>query len=147
MLYMIGGASRCGKTAAAKRMLKETNIPYFSLDYLMMGIANGAPEIGVRPTEGDLTTGQRMWKVVDPLITAMVENKIDYIIEGVQLVPSYISQFEQRYPGKTKSCFLGMADIDASYAEEIIIHSSRTENDGSEDEVACSEGRPFCAKG
>jgi hypothetical protein len=99
----------------------------------MMGIANGLPEFGVHPTEGDFITGQRMWKVVNPLMTAMVENKIDYTIEGVQLIPSYISQFEQRYSGEIKSCFIGMAEIDAKSVEEMKFHSSKTENDGLKD--------------
>jgi hypothetical protein len=29
MLYIIGGASRSGKTTTAKRILKEANTPYF----------------------------------------------------------------------------------------------------------------------
>ncbi|MEC1736353.1 hypothetical protein P9D87_05050 [Bacillus mojavensis] len=53
MLYLIGGSSRSGKTTTAKRMLAETKIPYFSLDYLMMGIANGVPEMDINPTDGD----------------------------------------------------------------------------------------------
>jgi 2-phosphoglycerate kinase len=130
MLYLIGGSSRSGKTTSAKRILKETNIPYFSLDYLMMGIANGIPELGVYPTEGDFITGQRLWKVVDPLITAMVENEIDYTIEGVQLIPSCVSQFEQKYPGKVMSCFIGIAEINIESVEEMRFHSSKTENDG-----------------
>jgi hypothetical protein len=73
------GAARSGKTTTAIRFLKEAKIAYFSLDYLMMGIANGIPELGVHPTEGDFITGQRLWKVVDPLMTAMVENEIDTI--------------------------------------------------------------------
>ncbi|NHN35304.1 adenylate kinase [Paenibacillus agricola] len=131
MLYIIGGGSRCGKTTSANKMLKEKNIPYFSLDYLMMGIANGIPEFGVYPTEGDYITAQRMWKIVNPLMTAMVENRIDYTIEGVQVVPSYMAQFAQKHPGKVKSCFIGLADIDVKLSvEQIKFYSSQTENDG-----------------
>jgi 2-phosphoglycerate kinase len=134
MLYIIGGASRSGKTTSANRILKELEIPYFSLDYLMMGIANGIPEFGVYPTEGDFITGQRLWKIVNTLMTAMVENEIDYTIEGVQLVPSYVAQFEQRYAGKVKSCFIGLAEINVKNSvEEMKFHSSKTENDGLKD--------------
>lgn len=97
----------------------------------MMGIANGIPEFGVYPTEGDLITGKRLWKVIDPLMTAMVENEIDYTIEGVQLIPSYVSQFAQIHAGKVKPCFIGLADIDAeSSVESMKLYSSQTENDG-----------------
>lgn len=130
MIYLIGGASRSGKTTTAKRILTETNIPYFSLDYLMMGIANGVPELEVSPIEGDFITGQKLWKVINPLITAMVENEIDYIIEGVQLLPNHVSQFETTYSGKVKSCFIGIAEINVDSVEEMKLHSSKTENDG-----------------
>ncbi|PRP50980.1 adenylate kinase [Bacillus halotolerans] len=131
MLYLIGGSSRSGKTTTAKRMLAETKIPYFSLDYLMMGIANGVPEMEVNPTDGDLKNGQRLWKIVNPLMTAMVENKIDYIIEGVQLIPSHVSKFEQHYLGNVKTCFIGIAEIDIENSvEKMKFHSSMTENDG-----------------
>ncbi|BBH20095.1 hypothetical protein Back11_14400 [Paenibacillus baekrokdamisoli] len=134
MLYIIGGASRSGKTTSAKRILKESEIPYLSLDYLMMGIANGIPEFGVYPTEGDFITGQKLWKVVNPLMTAMVENEIDYTVEGVQLIPSYVSQFEQRYSGKVKPCFIGLAELNVKHSvEEMKFHSSKTENDGLKD--------------
>ncbi|MEG7283412.1 adenylate kinase [Bacillus sp. 0909A] len=131
MLYLIGGSSRSGKTTTAKRMLAESGIPYFSLDYLMMGAANGVPEMGINPTNGDFNNGQRLWKIINPLMTAMVENKVDYIIEGVQLIPSYISKFEQRYSGNVKTCFIGIAEIDIENSvEEMKFHSSMTENDG-----------------
>ncbi|KUP37653.1 adenylate kinase [Bacillus halotolerans] len=131
MLYLIGGSSRSGKTTTAKRMLAETKIPYFSLDYLMMGIANGVPEMEVNPTDGDLKNGQRLWKIMNPLMTAMVENKIDYVIEGVQLIPSHVSKFEQRYLGNVKTCFIGIAEIDIENSiDKMKFYSSMTENDG-----------------
>jgi 2-phosphoglycerate kinase len=134
MLYIIGGASRGGKTTTANQVLKKAGIPFFSLDYLVMGIANGIPEFGVYPTEGDYITGQRLWVIVNPLMTAMVENEIDYTIEGVQLIPSYVSQFEQKYSGKVKSCFIGLAEINVNDCiEDIKFHSSKTENDGFKD--------------
>ncbi|MGO0713955.1 adenylate kinase [Bacillus subtilis] len=134
MLYIIGGASRSGKTTVAKRILEETKISYFSLDYLMMGIAEGAPELAVNPTEEDIKTAKRMWKIIDPLMRAMIENKIDYVIEGVQLVPSYLSKFEQDYLGKVKLCFIGKAEIDVQNSiDEIKFYSSKTENDRFED--------------
>ncbi|MCY9089559.1 adenylate kinase [Bacillus mojavensis] len=127
MLYLIGGSSRSGKTTTAKRMLAETKIPHFSLDYLMMGIANGVPEMDINPTDGDFKNGQRLWKIINPLMTAMVEN----IIEGVQLIPSHVSQFEQCYLGNVKTCFIGIAEINIeNNIDKMKFHSSMTENDG-----------------
>jgi 2-phosphoglycerate kinase len=133
MLYLIGGASRSGKTTTAKKMMKEAGIPYFSLDYLMMGIANGVPELGVQPTEGDFLTGQRLWKIVEPLMTAMVENGIDYTVEGVQLLPAFVAQFQHKFAGDVRCCFIGQAELDVTAVVEMKLHSSATENDGFKD--------------
>jgi 2-phosphoglycerate kinase len=99
----------------------------------MMGIANGVPELGVHPTEGDFITGQRLWKIVDPLLTAMVENEIDYVIEGVQLLPSFVAEFQQKFAGDVRCCFIGQAELDVTAIEEMELHSSATENDGFKD--------------
>lgn len=133
MLYLIGGASRSGKTTTAKRIVNEAGIPYFSLDYLMMGLANGVPELGVHPTEGDFITGQRMWKIVDPMLTAMVENGIDYTVEGVQLLPAFVAEFQQKFAGDVRCCFIGQSELDVTAIEEMKLHSSATENDGFKD--------------
>ncbi|MCY8535307.1 ATP-binding protein [Bacillus vallismortis] len=131
MLYLIGGSSRSGKTTTAKRMLAQTKIPYFSLDYLMMGIAKGVPEMEVHPTDGDFKNGERLWNIIHPLMTAMVENKIDYIIEGVQFNPIHVAKFEQCYSGNVKACFIGIAEIDIEHnIDKIKFYSSMTENDG-----------------
>lgn len=64
-------------------------------------------------------------------MTAMVENKIDYIIEGVQLIPSHVSQFEQYYLGNVKTCFIGIAEINIeNNIDKMKFHSSMIENDG-----------------
>ncbi|MFC3772532.1 adenylate kinase [Paenibacillus sp. GCM10012303] len=114
-------------------MMKEAGIPYFSLDYLMMGIANGVPELGVQPTEGDFLTGQRLWKIVEPLMTAMVENGIDYTVEGVQLLPAFVAQFQHKFAGDVRCCFIGQAELDVTAVVEMKLHSSATENDGFKD--------------
>ena len=46
MLYFVGGASRAGKTTIARDILGRHQIPYVSLDWLMMGFTNGIPEYG-----------------------------------------------------------------------------------------------------
>ena len=38
MIYLIGGASRSGKTSLVLRLLEEKSIPYLSTDVLMMGL-------------------------------------------------------------------------------------------------------------
>ncbi len=35
MLYMVGGASRAGKSMLARKLLVQRQISYFSIDYLV----------------------------------------------------------------------------------------------------------------
>ncbi|MHC5182780.1 MAG: hypothetical protein ACYSPI_00655, partial [Planctomycetota bacterium] len=47
MLYLVSGTSRSGKTLIAEKLMEEKQIPYMSLDWLMMGFTNGMPQLGI----------------------------------------------------------------------------------------------------
>ena len=47
MLFLVSGASRSGKTLIARKILADKQIPYLSLDWLMMGFNDGIPEYGI----------------------------------------------------------------------------------------------------
>jgi len=119
MLYLLGGTARSGKSAIARRFLAETKVPFFCLDYLMMGFANGLPEYGVDPEDDEFNVGDRLWPVVKPMATALVEDEIDYLIEGAQLRPQQAWTLSQAFPGDIRTCFTGFAEVDtrAKFAE------------------------------
>jgi hypothetical protein len=48
MLYLIGGAARSGKSLVARRLLRGRLVPYSSTDYLISGLAAGAPGLGLQ---------------------------------------------------------------------------------------------------
>jgi hypothetical protein len=112
MLYLLGGAARTGKTAAANAFLAKTGIPFFSLDFLMMGFANGLPSLGVDPESDDLLIAEQLWPVVRSMATAMVEEEIDYLIEGAQLRPKHAWELREERAGCVRVCFLGLAQAD-----------------------------------
>lgn len=113
MLYLLGGAPRAGKSTVARRLVTESGVPYFSLDYLMMGLANGLPLSGVDADDPDeARVADRMWPVVRPMATAMLENGEEYLLEGVHLFPRFVWELQQAWPGQVRSCFLGYADAD-----------------------------------
>jgi hypothetical protein len=114
MLYLIGGAARTGKTTIARAFLAQTGIPYFSLDFLMMGFANGLPEYGVDSEADELLIAEQLWPVVRSMATAMVEDEIDYLIEGVQLHPRRVRELCEELGGDVRACFLGLAEADTS---------------------------------
>ena len=61
MLYLLGGAARTGKTTAGRAFLQRTGIPYFSLDFLMMGFANGLPEYDIDPDADELSAAEQLF--------------------------------------------------------------------------------------
>ncbi len=78
MLYFLGGAPRAGKSAISRQFLKETETPFFCLDYLMMGFANGLPALGVDPEDDELAVGERLWPVVKPMAVALLEDEVEH---------------------------------------------------------------------
>ncbi len=112
MIYLLGGAPRAGKSTIARKFLSETGIPFFDLDYLMMGLANGFPEYGINPNDHELTVGEKLWPIVNSMVIAMIENKFDYLIEGAQIHPSHAWELYNEYEGCLRVSFIGFANID-----------------------------------
>jgi hypothetical protein len=112
MLYLIGGPGRSGKTTLAMRLATNHGIPYFSLDYLMMGLYHGAPELKVNPNQPEADVAPRMWPVVKPLLIAMLENGEEYCIEGFAITPEHLVPLIELFPASIRSCFLGYATAD-----------------------------------
>ncbi len=112
MLYLLGGAARSGKSRAASKFKTVTGIPFFGLDYLMMGLTRGLPEYGIDPEEGDRLTASKLWPVVEGMALAYIENEEDYLLEGVCLLPEYVAQLASRIEGPLRACFIGFAEVD-----------------------------------
>ncbi|NLE44324.1 MAG: adenylate kinase [Chloroflexi bacterium] len=112
MLYLVGGAARSGKSTIARQFMLETGTPYFCLDYLMMGFANGLPGSGVDPEDDELHIGALLWPVVQAMAIALLENEEDYLFEGVQLCPVHVGKLVDAFPGQVRACFVGFASVD-----------------------------------
>jgi hypothetical protein len=140
VLYLLGGASRAGKSTLARRLLDTRRVPYFSLDFLTMAFANGWPEFGFDPDASAVTSGEKLW----PIVRAMAVNVIEeaathpsYLIEGDVLLPVHTAELIDAYPGAVTACYIGYTNIDpqvkladvrrmegdwmASYADEAIL--------------------------
>jgi hypothetical protein len=121
VLYLVGGASRAGKSLLARRLLCEQGIPYFSLDILMMGMANGWPAFGLSPDAPDAVNGERLWPIVCAMAVNILEEAVvhpTYLLEGVQLLPGHVAELVQSYSEQVRACFLGytVADPAEKYA-------------------------------
>ena len=110
MLYIIGGASRSGKTLLARRAVAEKKIPYFPLDALFGAFANGAPDIGVRYEDSLMDRPAKMWPLAKHLFNFFPKEERDYLIEGDSILPSQINELviEQK---PIKCCFFGYTEL------------------------------------
>jgi hypothetical protein len=106
MLYLIGGAARTGKKILSERLLKEKNIPYFCLDYLISAIDRNLHNIS------SCQAAFKIWPNLEAMLRNIVEVKSNYIIEGDKLLPGQVSKLIQDYPNQIISCFLGYSTID-----------------------------------
>jgi hypothetical protein len=114
MLYLVGGASRAGKSLLANKLLAQAHVPYFSLDILMMGFARGWPAFGLNPDDAGVVRGEQLW----PILRAMAVNILEeaathptYLLEGDVLLPKHVAELMQSYGAEVRACFLGYTDV------------------------------------
>ena len=112
MLYLVGGASRSGKTRIAKKILADKRIPYLSLDWLMMGFNDGMPESGIHHLLWPDEIARKMGPFLQGMMDCMLVNDIDYVIEGEAMLPHLVAGLIERRPEKVRAAFLGYTEID-----------------------------------
>lgn len=112
MLYLISGASRSGKTLIAKNILKQKQIPYMSLDWLVMGFTNGFTENGIHDKLFPDEIAEKLWAFLEAMCESMLWSDIDYVIEGEAILPELIHTLLKKHPDKIRICFLGYTDVD-----------------------------------
>jgi hypothetical protein len=96
MLYIVGGASRAGKSTVARRLLTQHQIPYLPTDMIMMGLAQGMPELGIDPDQSQLVRGEQLWPVLRAMAGNSIANNTDYLLEGDVLLATRRRPLEQQ---------------------------------------------------
>ena len=107
MIYILAGIAKSGKTTIAREFTKRYNIPYFSTDYIMMMLSRGNKELGVNPNLSDSSVARQIQPYVYGMIKTMVENKVDYLIEGVHFNPDFTKELIIEYPNDIKVIYIG----------------------------------------
>ena len=79
MLYIVGGPSRSGKSIIADRFLKSSQVPYISLDLLMMGLYKGLADFGVDPEAHPAAVAAKIWPVVRSVSVTILEDGLEYL--------------------------------------------------------------------
>jgi 2-phosphoglycerate kinase len=129
MLYIIGGASRTGKSMISRELMTKTGIPCFSLDVLMIGLANGLPEYGINPDDPEFRNAEKMWPILRSMLINMIETGTECIVEGYTIFPEHVNEIMSLFPEHVKSCFLGYAEINPEKKLEEIRKYSDLPND------------------
>lgn len=114
MLFLVGGASRSGKTLIARRILAEKQIPYLSLDWLMMGFNDGIPEYGIHHLLWPNEIAEKMAPFLQGMINCMLVDGMDYVIEGEAMLPEHVAAWAEKNPAGVKAVFVGYTEIDAT---------------------------------
>lgn len=109
MLILIGGASRAGKTLLAQKLLRNYQVPYFSVDYLVSGFRN-FPELGISHDDNTVHCAERLWPILKPILKNIVEAEPLYLVEGDRILPNQVAEFTKEHDNAI-SCFLGYTQI------------------------------------
>jgi 2-phosphoglycerate kinase len=131
MIYLIGGAPRCGKTILSKKLARRKNISCITTDALRAVVLNSMPKSQVRrkfpfvflkgseaespesSLKTEVTEARSMWPGIKALIRQLIECEQDYVIEGVHLLPQLIRQFRgTKYQKNIKVLYLIKLDED-----------------------------------
>ena len=107
MIILISGESCTGKTKLAHELMCRFNIPYLSIDIVMMGLFRNNTNCGYTPMDSVYKINQYVWPIIKEMIKTNIENNTTYIYEGFQIRPSTIKQFEPIYSSKIIPVFLG----------------------------------------
>ncbi len=113
MIYLVGGASRSGKSTLARKLLAENGIPYFPIDALMMGFSDGYPEFGLDPDASSAARGEKLWPILRGICVNLLEEARThpaYLLEGDELLPGHVAELARDHGAAVKCCFLGYAD-------------------------------------
>ena len=129
MLYLVSGTSRSGKTVIAKKLLADKQIPYLSLDWLMMGFNDGIPEYGIHHLLWPNEIAEKIWPFLQGMIDCMLVDGMDYVIEGEAMFPGLIADLVEKHPGRVKAVFVGYTEIDLADKVTLVKKYGDGEND------------------
>jgi len=115
MIILIGGESCTGKTKLAHDLMRAFNIPYLSIDIVMMGLYRSNSNCGYTPLDSSYQINKYVWPILSEMIKTNIENNTKYIYEGFQIQPNSINQLEEKYRKNIFSLFLGFS---AEYIEK-----------------------------
>jgi len=104
MIVLISGASHCGKTAMAQKLLEQYHWPYLSIDHLKMGLIRSG-QTKLTPMDDDKLTDY-LWPIVREMIKTAIENQQNLIVEGCYIPFEWKKSFDEIYLKEIKAFWL-----------------------------------------
>ena len=129
MLFLVSGTSRSGKTLIARKILADKQIPYLSLDWLMMGFNDGIPEYGIHHLLWPNEIAEKMEPFFLGMVDCMLVDGMDYVIEGEAMLPRLVARLVEKHPDKIRVVFVGYTDIDVKDKVALVKKHGGGEND------------------
>jgi len=119
MVILIAGTANTGKTNLSNKLMEKLNIPYFPIDYLMMGIYRSNNNCGYDPMSDISIINKKIWPITLEMIKTSIENKHSMIFEGFQIMPENINSIPEEYLTEIKTVFLCLSEnyINKNYEE------------------------------
>lgn len=137
MIYLIGGAPRCGKTILAKKIAVKKKIGWVSTDRLWSVVFASTPKPQLKRKfpgyflahakdkyhfelhslktilDKEIIEAQSIWPGVSAFIRSANHFKQDFVIEGIHLLPKLVNQLkETNYWPKIKIVYLIKTDLE-----------------------------------
>jgi len=112
MLYILGGASRSGKSIISRRFVREKQIPFFCIDFLTTSLQE-IPSLNIKHGLPFLEKAEKLWPLVKPMLTHLLKEEPQYLIEGDGILPNQILELLSEFPNDIKACFVGFSEINS----------------------------------
>jgi len=129
MIYILTGMAKTGKSILARALSQQTGFSIIPTDYLMMMFHKTDLSLGVNANESDPSVSEALEPYLSSLIETMIENRDDYIIEGVHFLPAFSKKLIQTYPHDVKILYLGYKDWSPiQKKDDLVTHKKNTKN-------------------
>ncbi len=112
MIYLIGGAPRCGKSTLCQRFAAELGIGWISTDLVVEVI----DQAGIKkPQQWDARPevvrdcADQFFPYFERIVSGINSTAESYVIEGVHFLPNHVRTLHERFP--IRAVFLGCSLI------------------------------------
>lgn len=108
MIYLIGGASRVGKSTLAKMLLTRKGISYIPADLLTHAVNDTYPDLGLRKNGWD-SIPDKFFPLLKNILLGIKFYEAGFTVEGDSFFPSHAKELMKEI--EMKCCFLGTSNI------------------------------------